>query len=437
MRKIKAGHLCAVIKGILFIGFSIQIVLGVIWMCFNFTAFQEFGLPESALYSAVFALTGRHPWVMYLGQLILAYFSCDFILRILRPAGKAMRVWSTLALLTFPMAMQCHLAVLPWSFAGSLFLLEWSFAVKILKKEGEHRERAFGGMAVCWILLAFLLPEYRLLGGLPVLFTLLFCLKKLRQEPKKVCLLLLAAVLAGGLAAGGGTVLKKVSGIEDRSISFALASRMAWPSLWADHYGWPEEMQEALGEKIWETSFCPDNMDRILKPMMEEAFGTEQADVYYRIIAENAWVHRTSVILTQMRWDVLGYGATPIVLRTQLEGGNYDSYSGRNYEIMRNHTPVLTKYYVAYSCWWFSVCIVLAFLLTVLYCMRKKCFIWKDIFGGLLVCALSAGILVILYTMRGAGMMDYKMSFAVSSIWPVWALTVMREEETSEEKQSF
>ena len=87
MRKIKAGHLCAVIKGILFIGFSIQIALGLIWMCFNFTAFQEFELPKSALYSAVFALTGRHPWMMYLGQLILAYFSCDFILRMLRPHG--------------------------------------------------------------------------------------------------------------------------------------------------------------------------------------------------------------------------------------------------------------------------------------------------------------------------------------------------------------
>lgn len=437
MRNNKTRHLGVVFKGILFIGFSIQIVLGVIWMCFNFASFQEFGQYKSVAYSALYALTGRHPWVMYLLQIALAYLACDRFLNVLRPAERKMRIWRTLALLTFPMAMQCHLAILPWSFAGSLLFLEWAFAVEILQKGGRPWKRAYEGMAVCWIILACLLPEYRLLGGVPVLFTLVFYLKRFRREPKKACTRVLVAVLAGCLAAGGGTVLKRASGIEDRSISFALASRMVWPSLWADHYGWPEEMQEALGEKIWETSFCPDNMDRILKPLMEEAFGTEQADAYYRLIAKNAWVHRTSVILTQIRWDVLGYGVTPIVLRTQLEGGNYDSYSGRNYEIMRNHTPVLTKLYVAYSCWWFPISMIFAFLLTVLYCMWKKCFIWKDIIGGLLVCVLTACILVILYTMRGSGMMDYKMSFAVSSIWPAWALTVLREEESSGEKQTF
>lgn len=434
MRKQLTGHLCAVLKGILFIGFSIQIVLGVIWMCFNFTSFQEFGEHKSIVYAAVYALTGRHPWIMYLVQLVLAYLAGNRFLNVLRPSGKGMHIWGTLTLLTFPMAMQCHLAVLPWSFAGSLSLLQWSFAVEMLKKNGNPKKWALGGMAACWVLLAVLLPEYRMLGGIPVLLTFLLGLKRLWKKPKQLLCYALVTAISGCLAVGGGTIAKKVSGIEDRSVSLALASRMAWPSLWADHYGWPEEMQEALGEKMWETSFCPDNMDRIMKPIMEEAFGKEQADVYYREIAENAWVHRTSVILTQMRWDVLGYGATPIVLRTQLEGGNYDSYSGRNYEIMRNHTPVLTKYYVAYSCWWFKICIAAAFLLTVLYCAEKRRFIWRDIFGGLFVCVLSACVPVVWYTMRGSGMMDYKMSFAVSSMWLVWALTAMREEGTIEER---
>jgi len=434
-----------IINGILFTGFSIQIALGLIWMCLNCNAFQEFAEHRSIVYGMLYTLTGRNALLMYLMQLAFGYFAGHRFLCRLKPSGRIFGIWGALALLTLPMAMQCHLAVLPWSFIGSLTLLQWSFAMEMLRglrEGGSPGGWACVGLNLCWILQALLLPEYRLLGGIPVLLTLLFCLKPLWRERRRLLRMVSAAILSCILAFGAGTAVKAASGIEDRSVSFALASRTVWPSLWSDHFGWPEEMQEALGEAMWEASFCADNMDRLIKPAMEEAFGKERADAYYREIALNSWTHRTSVILTQIRWDLFGYAMSPIALMQQLRGGNYDSYSGRNYEIMRNHTPVITKYYVAYGCWWFAVCIGLALLLTVICFAEKKHaagkgktagegrISWRGRGLGLLVCVCAAGAIVLWYTMRGSGMMDYKASFAVSSLWLVWALAVMQKDGT-------
>lgn len=433
MRRKLVGHLCAVCKGILFIGFSIQIVLGLIWMCSNFTSFQEFARDKSIVYGAVYALCGKQPQMMYLLQLTAAFLVDYQVLRVLKSGGTFGNLWGTLALLTFPMAMQCHMAVLPWSFAGSLFLLELSFAIEFLKKNEKPVRWVFGGMALCWLSLAVLLPEYRLFGGIPVLLTLLFGGKRVSREPKKCLYLFAAAGISCALAVGAGTAAKRASGIEDRSLSFTLACRMAWPSLWSDRSGWPEEVQKAVEDSLWETTYYPDNMDRMMKPLMEETFGKEKADAYFRQIAENAWTHRTSAIVRQMVWDVLGYGVTPVIMKLQLEGRGYDSYTGRNYEIMRNHTPLLTKYYVDYSCWWFPVCIVLAMFSMVLNGIHMGEFPRKNQVSILLVCVLSAAVMILCYTMRGTGLMDYKMSFAASSLWLAFALPVMREEGTNGE----
>ena len=44
------AHVGAVIRGMFFIGFTIQILLGLAWMCCNFGQVQDFGEPDTALY---------------------------------------------------------------------------------------------------------------------------------------------------------------------------------------------------------------------------------------------------------------------------------------------------------------------------------------------------------------------------------------------------
>ena len=36
------GHIIAILKGILFIGISVQIVMGIVWMCRNFSHVPQF-----------------------------------------------------------------------------------------------------------------------------------------------------------------------------------------------------------------------------------------------------------------------------------------------------------------------------------------------------------------------------------------------------------
>ncbi len=464
MRKQVTGHVCAVLKGILFIGFSIQIVFGLIWMCLNFATVAQFPEHESIAYRGLYTLVGRNAPILYLLQLCTAFFAGWRLLNTLRAGKNWHNIWGSLGLLTFPMAMQTHMAVLPWSFAGSLLMLQWSFGVQLLRccenrKQPSEAEAAAGtaeempgkpgrldvvtekdgwkcavGMGVCWLLAAVFLPEYGWFGAVPVVVVLVRQSWQLRKKRRQLLRVFLLTIGFACLAAGAGAVAKKASGMPDRSIAFYWMSRTVWSSFWADHYGWPDEIEAALGEELWTVSLEADNMDRVFRPLMEQHFGAEQADSYYRILADNSWTHRTSAILSQMSWDAVGYGATPVVLQRQLQGDGYESYSGRNYEVMRNQAPLLTKYYLDYACWWFCACVVVAVLTAILLCLREKRFLWRDIKGAVVMFVLTAMVLVTVYTMRGACMMDYKMSFAVSSLWLLLAQLVMREEGSLERR---
>ena len=46
--------------------------------------------------------------------------------------------------------------------------------------------------------------------------------------------------------------------------------------------------------------------------------------------------------------------------------------------------------------------------------------------AGVLLCIFTLGWIVVWYTMRGAGLMDYKCTVAVNLFWVAAALTVMR-----------
>lgn len=464
MRKQITGHVCAVLKGILFIGFSIQIVFGLIWMCLNFATVAQFAEHESIVYRGLYALVGRTAPVLYLVQLCVAFFAGRRLLNALRPGKIWHNIWGSLGLLTFPMAMQSHLAVLPWSLAGSFLMLQWSFGVQLLRcrKYGKQsveteaaadvveavseRSECFDvvtekdgwkcvvGMGVCWLFAAVLLPEYRWFGAVPAVVVLIQQGWQRRKKCGQLLRMFLLTVVFSCLVAGAGAVAKKASGIPDRSLAFYWMSRTVWSSFWADHYGWPDEIEAALGEELWTASLEADNMDRVFRPLMERHFGREQADFYYRVLADNSWTHRTSAILSQMSWDAVGYGATPVVLQRQLQGDGYESYSGRNYEVMRNQAPLMTKYYLDYACWWFCACVVIAVLTAILVCLREKRFLWRDIKGAVVMFVLTAAVLVVTYTMRGACMMDYKMSFTVSSLWLLLAQLVMREEGSLERR---
>lgn len=400
-------HIGALIKGILFTGFSIQILLGAGWMCFHFLYRQDFAEADSAFYLWIFRLLGENCQIMYLVQLLFAFYAGYRFLALLcgRDSGiypkyeRLYVVWGSLALLTFPFAMQCHLAVQPFSFMGSLFLLMLSFLVEIMIRPGHFSKGKKG-----W--------------------------------RKKVGFLAAAVLYAGFVTVLSG-VADRCEGEPERSLASAMARRMAWPDLWNDSEFWPEELREIAGDVAFQASMSADNME-LLFAAVEERAGAELAREYYRQMAEIGWRQHSTFIIHRIAWDILGYTITPLVFPKQMEGMLFDSYTGSNYEVMWRHMPVYTNHYVKYGCWWFGCFLILAAVLTILHIFTENFHgtgpgITHESCGASAlpgkrkvlavgICILATGILVAVLVMRGAGRMDYRYTIAVNGLWMLWAL---------------
>ncbi len=394
MKKVQM-HISAVIKGILFIGFTIQILLGTVWMCGQFLEIQDFGEPDSALYRGIFRLVGENCQIMYLLQLAFAFYAGYRFLGLLCPKkeGNSLRfrrlflMWGSLALLTFPFALQCHLAIQPHSLMGTLFLLLLSFLVELIARPQHFPKGRKGGMRKAGFLIG--------------------------------------AILCIGFV----TVL---SGVTDRrpgevkpSLASAMASRLAWPEAWSVTQDWPEGMIEIVGDKAWESSLSVNNGKTLLAEI-EEQVGREKLEEYCWQLAKIGWKYYSFEVRHRIAWDILGYAITPLVFQRYVDGSFFDSYTGRNYEVMRAHMPVFTRHYLEYSCWWFGYGLFLAAGLTVLRILTEEISLPKREVLSATICILAAVVLVLLFTMRGAGMMDYKCTIAVNELWLIWTLSRMR-----------
>ena len=469
-----------VIKGMLLAGFGVQTALGLLWLCCNLGGVQDFPEPESALYQGVSGLFGKVPFLLYLMQRAAAGGAgYRFLSRFLWAAGSAGRkagqaaLWGSLALLAYPFALQCHLAVLPSSFQGSLFLLMLSFLLELLFLRKWSRpgnfpeafshpgERAAGQFLRC----SLWAPLRRWSAGK----------RTLCSAAGALCCLSLMVLLygpeglfygmnvpgtspegtvyseggdgqeeAGGSSgAGGAADMEQVSeggvpGKEGRNGSrrspeSVLADRVAWPTLWQDHDRWTEYLPGVPDSVWWEASYCPGNL-AVLQAAVEEALEEDAARALYREMTEYAWQVHWPMVVRQIGWDVLGYAVTPLVFQLQLQGEAYDSFTGRNYEVMRGQAPRLTRLYVDYGCWWYGAGLALGLCLMVVEFLAGKNRGWRRAAAALAVCALAAGIQTALFALRGAGVMDYKCTIAVSQLWPGMVLLLMGREQVHGER---
>lgn len=387
-----ATQIGAVVKGILFIGFSIQIILGIVWMCCNFMRIQDFAAPDTTLYGGLFRLLGEVAPLMYVLQLAAAFAAGYFFLQSLLPVNVPFAVWRTLALVTFPFAMQCHLALQPHSFVGTLFLMVFAFVIRGMRRK---RDWCFG----------------------------------------IICLVLLVGMT-------GVADRDNREALQEKGFAGALACRLSWSTLLNDVAYWPEELREIASEKYdvyFDAMISPENMEMWLDAI-RESVGKEKAREYYELMLKTSLDNRLPIIVRQIGWDVLGYTFSPILVQMQMDGEGYDSYTGRNYENMRREFPVLTGFYVDYSCWWFALVLALCVVGSVVSLAerhlgkkvavaakaRKRFCLGK---GRIMACIVLATVWVAVLTLRGAGMLDYKWAIAVNQLWLVWALCLMNEKQ--------
>lgn len=410
------------IKDITYIGFSIQIVLGIIWMCCNFAHLQYYEVPGGGvLTSWLTSLAGIYP-VLYLVQLGCA-FGVAYLLWTFVDIPLAERIWRSLVLVTFPMALQCHMAVSPYSFLSSFFVLELLFTVGLMREECSNVTLYTAGSGICWIVTFLLMPEYAYLGGIPFVILLL----TLAAGRKKYTYGRRGIRVLGGFAVSGILVavlmiaLKEVNVLSLDNVLFALYHRVCWPFMIDDSIYWPEAAQIAMQTKLVPVASQPSKMYEIFRPTMKGIFSDAEWKAFMWDGIRFAWANRKMRILKLILWDGFGYTFAPVALPFQLGSVLMKTNSGRNYEILLNHTPVLTGCWFRFGWWWFDVAGILG--IVSLGFQRKICKLREGILWGLTLLGV-----VVFYTLREAGMCDYKRVTAVTIMWIVVILLVARKE---------
>lgn len=416
------------IKNILFIGFTVQICLGLFWMAGNFTKIQDFPSADTGVYPVFLQLAGKAYILIYLLQLGAALYAGYRLLVNLHIAEKGICLWGSLALMTLPMAMQCHMALLPYSFVCSLVLLEISFVCESGGKDAISCRKALAGSLACYAAQCLLWPKYCIPGAVLPLLLLFWKLPGMFRKKDFFRGLLFAAGFFAVLAAGCGAQQRREG--DGGSISgwnWLLVKRVCWPTLWVDWGSTPEVLDSVSEDEIWRSAYYPSNLETHLKPAMEEAMTPEAADALMRKMVRFAWDRHSPMVVRQIGWDVLGYGVTPVILPLQLTGDAYDSCSVRNYEIMRNEMPTYSKYYVRTACSWFAVSLALMFAAALLSCIAEPVRIRDAILGAVPVLAVifSAGMVILFFTMQGAGIMDYKYTVWINQLWIAGSIKII------------
>lgn len=430
-------HIRAVLGRILVLGLSLQIVFGLAWMCCSFTGVQWFAestfyvrASESLicdeytgiLYPFLLMLTGKKYLLLCLLQLTVAFGAGYAFVGAMGAKTSGWRIWGSLVLLTYPMAMQCHMAVLPNSFTFSCFLLELACVLAAVKKERNCWRWELLGTHGAWLCAALLQPDYLYLGAVPVILFWAYDVIKYRKTAgRRVCYhFLLAAVFAGLIATTGSlTTREGYYGRTEKSIAATIFQRVTWSGLEKCFWDWPVEVRDLISEEIYqETLENSQNMLSLLMPEMEKGLGVERARKYYIEISRLVWDMNYFQVCYEMLWDAVGNVVPPVALQELLDGRGYISAGPRNYETMRQECPVLTKYYMQYAAWWFVTGSLLAALVFGAERIQKQ---RLRIFSGV-ICLLSAVAMVVWYTMSAAGAWDYKDGLFAGALWIIWMI---------------
>lgn len=437
--KRQAGrHIQEVLRAALVCGMGVQISMGLAWLVYNIGGMQSFqesmallagrasgtGMYSGVLYRALAAVFSSCPWMLYGLQLAAAGWAAYGLTACFAAKEKrGFRLFCTLALMTIPQTMQCHLAVLPWSLGTSILLWEtvlWrSIWQDTLDGGGEKqlqgtRKRRLAGMLSGWLLLLLILPAYAWFV-LPLLFAALWRLAKSRW----ICGLALLALCLCNVTVGFGWNPADWN----RRLAVSALSRTGWPSFESDYETFPQQLREDIGPVIArDVTAYADGVERLLIPRLEELYGEEKTTA---VLWELAGICLRDNLMTDLKnivWDMAAYHATPPILAMQLRGRAYEAYSGINYEQMKSEAPLLARYYVTYAgrWWWMMLALAAGIWLCGLpqrgnergqtHAVRSFVWYWLPVLAGVEWMILSQ-------VFRGSGIMDYKETLWVIVFW--------------------
>lgn len=428
------------IKTVFLLLMGIQVFLGCLWICKNLGSIPRFG--ESAwlirasedwildeyigiLYPLLIRMTSLTEkvtgitfcTVLYLMQLLFAFTAYIYFLKKAGFQPQEKKDWKIYLLaayvLTFPPILQCHMSVLPYSTVSSVVLL----LITELKQLLTNTERSFRSslikVSIYWLVSALLLPDYSYIAG--ILVAAGFCILGWKQREKILILLMTVIVTIAGL--GITFNLSQTPGSLNRiqkSVGAVMLSRFTWPYFERNSFFWPDEVTSLFDaqELSW-ISLYPENVIYEFGPKLEEAVGRKEAnEIYWEMAVTSAGIGKKEAFSAFGR-DLTANLTGPVSMQLQLRGMGI-SYTGWNYECMKENSPILTRYFVSFAMYSFDFLLLVSVIMWFMSKKRKEAGANRSF---TVILTLAVVLTAVWYTMIGNGMQDYMKIILINILW--------------------
>ncbi len=358
--------------------------------------------------------------LLYIVQLGMALFASVYMLKFtgwIKGKARSRKLMTALAagyFLTFPLLLQLHMAVLPYSLAMSIAVILICDGFYYLRNTDGFSGRALIRLCGLWLLDVLLVPDYSWLLGIFTGGVLLRVLLKNKIWRMRILTALLSTVLCFGVISTTTQTPGSMGRIQ-KSLGASMVSRFVWPYFGWNSFFWDEKITDLLDDKeLTFISKYPEEVIYNFGPVLEEKYGREAADDIYWDMAAVSFNLGTKQALIDLGRDFAAYLCPPAALQNQMES-NTSSLLAWNYGRMQEEAPVLTKYYVRVSAIGWNVMCLFGGLLILQLVLSEK----RKIKPGYSQVLLSVSVLfmALWYTMSGAGVQDYKNVMLISFLW--------------------
>lgn len=373
-----------VLRSILYILMSAQIIMSFIWMFKNISNVPAFGDTEEYIeigktlvhdeYRNIFyplllkvalwfeGVTGvAYNIPVFLGQTILCigciYYTVHCIGKFLKldRFSVAKKVFFSLCVLSVPMITFMNFTVLPDSIAFSMLLL---IAVQCLKLWNSEK---LSKLDVAILFLAYLLEAMVRADRVYScgLFIVIFGIVRLiNTKQVKKFLVILAAMVVAVIVNSTINSCTQTPGCKGRvstNASFILLDRVVWMNMADNYEDFSDEIKANISlDEAKKFDKHNNNVMYYLAPMLEERVGAEKASEMYVEMAKVVWENESDKVIADIIDDFIGF-EFPHVTTYKGYYSLTKTNNAWNVKCMSAVAPKLTDFYVRYYGFWMGV----------------------------------------------------------------------------------
>ncbi len=378
---------------------------------------------------------------LFIAQLVLAFVSWYVFASTVTKGSKASRALFSFLVITNPFALQCHLAILEYSFASSFLCLLISFCLrfssewkKIKENPGEAPalDKAMTDISVTslfWLLLSMTRREFVFIGAIPVIALVVTITKAFvgRESADRGAKRKTGNGGAGrGVAIAGG--LKRSAPHLVLAVAFAsiviiidslfatgekipvadsvkrsLFYRVASTSYFYDANSTPDELSDIVSDQaLYLAKNDPGSIRDVYTKEAAENIGSDAVTELYTDFFVYAFSGNKKALVKETILDLVGYIFPPARTEYVLEGNDLPGFVTGNYELMARTVKTLTKYYLRlFSILMFFILLIAA---AIAFADKKHRGTLKIYMMPLTVMVISA----VFYTSLGVNVWDHR-----------------------------